>query len=140
MPPEEADYIRKEQAKAFDGKLDLKRLSAVQSRRYYTAAVLRDNVAKVMQEVEAAKRATTQKDAANDLIEILYDDAVFSMTIRYLDEYGKRVPVEGAKNPAEMILDIGEARFVAAAVLKMHRERSVTVDQSSADLLPTITG
>jgi hypothetical protein len=118
VPSEEADYIRKELAKQNE-KFDADGLKKLQGRRYFKNIRLRDAVAKVVQEVEVAKRTTVQRDVASHLIEILYDDDLSTTAQRYLDEYAKRVPfVEGEKNPAEIVLDVGEARFVAAAVLR----------------------
>ncbi len=123
VPPDEADHIRKELAKQNE-KFDADGLKKLQGRRYFTNIRLRDAFAKVVQEVEAAKRATAQKDVASHLIEILYNTDLDDMAKLYMDEYAKRVPfVEGAKNVegtnlAETFFNIFEARFVAATVLR----------------------
>ena len=121
VPPEEADDIRKEQAKAFDGKVESDRLIALQGRRYYAAVLLRDDVAKVMQDVEAAERVTTPKDVASHLIEILswtmpnlYETAQF-----FFRTDDKRQQSTVSKNDrVDMESNIAEARFVAADILK----------------------
>ena len=121
VPPEEADYIRKELAKAFDGQVDSDRITALRGRRYYAAALLRDDVAKVMQEVEAAERATTPKDVASHLIEIL------SWTIPNLYQTAqsffqtddkRQQPTASKKDQVDMDSNIAEARFVAADILQ----------------------
>jgi hypothetical protein len=116
VPPQEADYIRKELAKQQNEKFDLVGLKKLQGRRYYTTIRLRDAVAVMMQQAEAAERVTARRDVASHLIEVLYTDDVTSVAQQNVDEYAKRVPyVEGAFNPAGMLM---EARFVAAAVLQ----------------------
>ena len=118
VPPQEADYIRKELAKQ-NNNYDPERLKKLSEQRYYTTIKLRDAVAVMMQQAEAAERATARRGVASHLIDILYDVNVESTATRYLDEYAKRVPyVEGAFNPARMLMDIAEARFVAATVLR----------------------
>jgi len=119
VPPEEAHYIRRELALAFDGKVDSDRLKKLQSRRYYRAALLRDDVAKVMQEAEMAERAATPKVAADYLIRIL------SSTMPYLnstaEQYLQQRPAVSdvsARVHAGIGLDIAEATFVAATVLQ----------------------
>jgi hypothetical protein len=116
VPPQEADYIRKELANQNSNYAE--RLKKLSEQRYYTTVRLRDAVAVMMQQVEAAERATARRDVASLLIDVLYRDDVGFIAHQYMDEYAKRVPyVEGAFNPAGMLMDIAEARFVAATVL-----------------------
>ena len=112
VPQEEAQYIRRELALTFDGKVDLDRLKKLQGRRYFRATLLRDDVTKVMQEAEMAERAATPKVAADYLISIL------SSTMPDLYSTAEQYKQQGPAVSFDIGLDIVEARFVAAAVLQ----------------------
>jgi hypothetical protein len=120
VPPEEADYIRKELELA-EANRQLDRITPLHGRRYYASARLRDAVAKAMREVEAAQRATMPKDVARHLIETL------SSTIPHLYETSeyfvktdnkREQHTMSIKDRVDMGMDIAEARFVAADILQ----------------------
>jgi hypothetical protein len=134
VPSEEADYIQKELAKVFESFIDEDRLNKLMGRRYYKAALLRKNVAEVMQEVEAAERATAQRDAAYHLIEILsdkipeverkaegyfYNFRPYKQQAHHQSTYvDLRETAVSAKDHVDITMDIAEARYVAATVLR----------------------
>ena len=84
VPPDEADYIRKEEDKATQqgiqqalqqgasiGSISSNRLIALRKRRFYPAAKFHESAGSVQKNFEAAERATSAKDVATHLIDAL---------------------------------------------------------------------
>ena len=88
VPPDETDYIRKEYDAASAASMPLSedRFKRLQARRLYTAFLLRDNTARAKQSVEAAERATTAKDRATLLIEVLSRMRVLDHTVSWFNQ------------------------------------------------------
>ena len=70
VPPDEADYIRKEEDKALQQTDPNRsnRLSALYNRRFYNAAAFHKFAGRVMENLEAAEHATATRDVARHLI------------------------------------------------------------------------
>ena len=95
VPPDETDYIRKEydaasipliQQRDLKRSLSEDRLKRLEARRLYPAFLLRDNTARAKQSVEAAERATTAKDRAMLLIEVLTRMRVLDHTVGWFNQ------------------------------------------------------
>lgn len=69
-PPDEANYIRTEKAKALEQQ-NRGRFNAVYNRRFYAATEFHNDAAVVMQNVVAAEGASSTKEAASYLIVVL---------------------------------------------------------------------
>jgi hypothetical protein len=70
VPPDEANYIRTEKAKALEQQ-NPNRFGALYHRHFYAATEFHDDAAVVMQNVEAAEHAAAAKDIARYLIVVL---------------------------------------------------------------------
>ena len=107
VPSDEAKYIKAEKAKALEHRNE-NRFMAIYNRRFYAAAQFHDDAAVVMQNVEAAERATVAKDVATYLIVVLsrLSDLASSMN-DFIEADGKRQqPTLSRKDRESIAFDI----------------------------------
>jgi hypothetical protein len=119
VPPDEANYIRAEKAKALEQQ-NRNRFNAVYNRRFYAAAEFHDDATVVKQNVVAAERATAAKDVAGYLIVALsrLSDLKSSMN-DFIEVDGKRPqPTLSNKDRENMSFDIGIVKGQTTDILQ----------------------
>jgi hypothetical protein len=120
VPREENDYIWKELYKQESGEvsLDLDRVNALQGRRYYPAAFLRHEFAKVMQKVNLAAKGATKKNAMSHLIEVLSDVGTLYRTGESFFQMNKNRQPTAEIDQVEMLMIIYEAQWATASIMQ----------------------
>jgi hypothetical protein len=117
VPPDEADYIRKEEGNALKQADPLQqagpsrsngfnRLTALRKRTFYPAAKFHDSAGMVTKNLEAADRATEAKDLARHLIDALSGTFKLAETTNdFIEADGKRErPTLGQQDKNRMTL------------------------------------
>lgn len=119
VPPDEANYIRTEKAKALEQR-NRSRFDAVYNRRFFAATEFHNDAAVVTQNIAAAERATAPKDVARYLIVVLsrLGDLTSSMN-DFIEADGKRQqPTLSKEDKGNLSYDITMVKGLTTDILQ----------------------